>query len=78
MLLVNQFEELYTGGEAVAAHAGRRPPPDGTHASMPFGARLEPLYRMAFHYPQGWNVALAGEGTEGRHLFLTEGRREPV
>ena len=43
---------------------------------MPFGARLEPLYRMAFHYSQGGNVALAGEGTEGRHLFLTEGRRE--
>jgi hypothetical protein len=36
--------------------------------------RLEPLYRMVFHYPQGWSVALAGEGTEGQHLFLAEGR----
>ena len=34
VLLVDQFEELYTGDEAVATRAGRRPPPDGTHASM--------------------------------------------
>jgi hypothetical protein len=38
VLLVDQFEELYTGDEAVAARAGRRPPPTGTHASMLIGA----------------------------------------
>ncbi len=38
--------------------------------------RLEQLYRMVFHYPQGWSVALASEGTEGLHLFLAEGRCE--
>jgi hypothetical protein len=38
--------------------------------------RLEPLYRMVFHYPEGWSVALAEEGTEGQHLLLAEGRCE--
>jgi hypothetical protein len=38
--------------------------------------RLEPLYRMTFGYPHGWSVALAGEGTEGQHLFLADGRCE--
>jgi hypothetical protein len=40
------------------------------------GMRLEQLYRMVFHYPQGWSVALASGGAEGRHLFLAEGRCE--
>jgi hypothetical protein len=29
---------------------------------------------MTFVYPHGWSVAFAGEGTEGHHLFLAEGR----
>jgi hypothetical protein len=36
--------------------------------------RLDPLYQMMFHYPQGWSVGLAAGGTEGQHLFLAEGR----
>jgi hypothetical protein len=38
VLVVDWFEELFTAGEAVAARAGHRPPPDGTHASMSFFA----------------------------------------
>jgi hypothetical protein len=38
--------------------------------------RLEQLYRMVFHYPQGWSVALTSGGAEGHHLFLAEGRCE--
>ncbi len=38
--------------------------------------RLEPLYRMTFHYSHEWSVALASRGTEGQHLFLAEGRCE--
>jgi hypothetical protein len=38
--------------------------------------RLEPLYRMEFHYPQGWSVDLAEDGTESQHLYLAEGRCE--
>jgi hypothetical protein len=33
VLVVDWFEELFTAGEAVAARAGHRPSPDGTHAS---------------------------------------------
>jgi hypothetical protein len=40
------------------------------------GMRLEQLYRMVFHYPQGWSVALTSGGAEGHHLFLAEGRCE--
>ena len=36
--------------------------------------RLEPLYQMVFHYPQGWSVSLADEGAEAHHLYLAEGR----
>ena len=36
--------------------------------------RLEPLYRMVFHYPHGRTVGLAAEGTESHHLYLAEGR----
>jgi hypothetical protein len=39
--------------------------------------RLEPLYRVAFHYPEAWLVELEGErGTESEHFFIAEGRAE--
>lgn len=39
--------------------------------------RLEPLYRMTFHYPEAWFVELEGErGVESEHFFLAEGRCE--
>lgn len=39
--------------------------------------RLEPLYRVRFSYPGGWEVALSGEmGTEGQDFYLAEGRCE--
>jgi hypothetical protein len=39
--------------------------------------RIEPLYRVTFHYPEAWFVELEGErGTESEHFFLAEGRCE--
>jgi hypothetical protein len=39
--------------------------------------RLEPLYRVTFHYPEAWFVELEGErGTESEHFFIAEGRAE--
>ena len=39
--------------------------------------RLEPLYRVHFHYPEAWFVELEGErGTESEHFFIAEGRAE--
>jgi hypothetical protein len=39
--------------------------------------RLEPLYRVTFHYPEAWFVELEGErGTESEHFFIAEGRCE--
>jgi hypothetical protein len=36
--------------------------------------RLEPLYRVRFTYPQGWEVEL--EGGWQQHLYVAEGRCE--
>ena len=36
--------------------------------------RLEPLYRIRFTYPEGWDVRL--EGGWEQHLYLAEGRCE--
>jgi hypothetical protein len=36
--------------------------------------RLEPLYRVRFTYPEGWQVGL--EGGWQQHLYLAEGRCE--
>jgi hypothetical protein len=36
--------------------------------------RLEPLYRIRFTYPQGWEVGL--EGGWQQHFYLAEGRCE--
>ena len=39
--------------------------------------RLEPLYRVRFTYPDGWEVILTGEnGTESQDFYLAEGRCE--
>lgn len=39
--------------------------------------RLEPLYRVRFHYPEAWFVELEGQrGTESEHFFIAEGRCE--
>ena len=39
--------------------------------------RLEPLYTLRFHYPNGWGVSLTGDkGTEEHHFYLAEGRCE--
>jgi len=39
--------------------------------------RLEPLYRVRFTYPRGWQVATTGSlGTEEQHFYLAEGRCE--
>ena len=39
--------------------------------------RLEPLYRVVFHYPEAWYVELDGEhGVESEHFFIAEGRCE--
>jgi hypothetical protein len=39
--------------------------------------RLEPLYRVRFTYPDGWEVVLKGElGTESQDFYLAEGRCE--
>ena len=45
--------------------------------------RLEPLYSVAFTYPEGWSVELRGEhGVEWRDLYIAEGtcsgRLEPA
>ncbi len=38
---------------------------------------LEPLYRIRFTYPDGWEVVLNGEmGTESQDFYLAEGRCE--
>jgi hypothetical protein len=36
--------------------------------------RLEPLYRIRFSYPEGWEIGLTG-GWE-QHLYVAEGRCE--
>jgi hypothetical protein len=36
--------------------------------------RLEPLYRIRFHYPEGWAVELEGEWEQ--HFYLAEGTCE--
>jgi Protein of unknown function (DUF3237) len=37
--------------------------------------RLEPLYRVQFHYPEAWFVELEGDrGVESQHFFIGEGR----
>ncbi len=39
--------------------------------------RLETLYRLTFHYPEGWYVELEGDrGVESEHFFIAEGRCE--
>ena len=39
--------------------------------------RLEPLYRVTFHYPEAWFVELDGErGSESEHFLIAEGRCE--
>jgi len=39
--------------------------------------KLVPLYRVRFEYPQGWDVALAGDqSTEGQHFYVAHGRCE--
>jgi hypothetical protein len=39
--------------------------------------KLEPLYRMRFTYPEGWEVPLGASGSfEGQYFFLAEGRCE--
>ena len=36
--------------------------------------KLEPLYRIRFTYPEGWEIGL--EGGWEQHLYLAEGRCE--
>lgn len=39
--------------------------------------KLVHLYRVRFEYPQGWEVALAGDqSTEGQHFYVAQGRCE--
>lgn len=39
--------------------------------------KLEPLYRLRFHYPEGWGVKLEGpHGSEGHYFFIAEGTAE--
>ena len=38
--------------------------------------RLEPLYRIRFTYPEGWEVGL--EGGWQQHFYLAEGRADGV
>jgi hypothetical protein len=39
--------------------------------------RLEPLYRLRFHYDESWFVELEGEGgVESTHFLIAEGRVE--
>ena len=39
--------------------------------------RLDPLYRLRFDYPEGWDVELKGErGSEEQHFYLAEGTAE--
>jgi Protein of unknown function (DUF3237) len=39
--------------------------------------KLEPLYRVRFIYPKGWDVVITGPGgTEEQHFYLAEGRCE--
>lgn len=40
-------------------------------------AELRPLYRVRFHYPEGWVIPLAGsESPESQSFFFAEGRCE--
>lgn len=39
-------------------------------------AALNPLYRVLFTYPEGWEIRLAGSGTESQSFFFAEGRCE--
>ena len=36
--------------------------------------RLEPLYRIRFTYPEGWEITLGGNWEQ--HFYLAEGQRE--
>ena len=37
--------------------------------------RLEPLYRVAFRYPEHWHAELEGvKGIESAHFFIADGR----
>ena len=40
--------------------------------------RLQPLYRLRFAYPEGWEVQFGDEpaGAESAHLYFAEGRAE--
>ena len=39
--------------------------------------RLEPLYRVAFRYPEHWHAELEGpNGLESAHFFIADGRCE--
>jgi hypothetical protein len=39
--------------------------------------RLEPLYRVRFTYPEGWDITLQGEsGSEEQHFYFAEGHVE--
>ena len=39
--------------------------------------KFNPLYRLRFHYPEAWSVALgAPDSTESRHFSIAEGRCE--
>jgi len=39
--------------------------------------RLEPLYRVRFRYPEGWDITITGElGSEEQHLYFAEGHVE--
>lgn len=40
-------------------------------------AELRPLYRVRFHYPEGWEIRLASsESNESQSFFFAEGRCE--
>ena len=36
--------------------------------------RLDPLYRIHFTYPEGWDISLGGDWEQ--HFYVAEGRRE--
>jgi len=39
--------------------------------------KIIPLYRLRFHYPEAWAIALApSPGSEGQHFYIAEGRCE--
>jgi hypothetical protein len=38
--------------------------------------KLEPLYRLTFHYPESWLVEVDDErGAESEHFLIAEGRQ---